>query len=41
MENAPAIILFWYFITAAFIISVALTVAAIILIKKEGAKIQK
>lgn len=34
MENAPNIILFWYFIITLFVLIIALTIGAIILIKK-------
>lgn len=34
MENAPTIILFWYFGIVIFILMIALMIAAIILIKK-------
>lgn len=33
MENAPGIILFWYFIIAIFVLMIAFMIAAIILIK--------
>ena len=34
MENAPNIILFWYFIIAIFMLMIALMITAIILIKR-------
>lgn len=34
MENAPDIILFWYFIIAIFLLMIALIIMAIILMKK-------
>lgn len=38
MENAPNIILFWYFIIALFVLMIALMIKAIILIKKSKCK---
>ena len=41
MENMPAILLFWYFFMAIFILMVALMITAILLIKKGHAQSTK